>query len=47
MERQLEISRHRWQNNIKMDLHGVVCATDRSSDRWRALENAVKNFRCS
>jgi hypothetical protein len=40
-----------WEDNIKMDLHGVGCggmdwielAEDR--DRWRALVNAVMNLR--
>jgi len=42
--------RHRWKDNIKMDLQEVGCgsmdwfelAQDR--DRWRALVNAVKNL---
>jgi hypothetical protein len=42
---------HRWEDDIEMDLQGVVCgnmdwldlAQDR--DRWRALVNAVMNFR--
>jgi hypothetical protein len=41
--------RHRWEDNIKMNLQEVECggmdwndlAQDR--DRWRALENAVMN----
>ena len=43
--------RRRWENNIKMDLQEVVCgrmdwiqlAQDR--EKWRALMNAVMNFR--
>jgi len=43
--------RHRWEDNIKMDLKEVGCgdmdwielAQDR--DRWRALVNAVMNVR--
>jgi hypothetical protein len=43
--------RHRWEDNIKMDLQEVGwggmdwinLAQDR--DRWRALVNAVMNFR--
>ena len=42
--------RHRWENNIKMDLQEVGCggmdwielAQDR--DRWRALVNVVMNL---
>jgi hypothetical protein len=42
--------RHRWEDNIKMDLQGVGCegmdwielAQDR--DRWRAIVNVVLNF---
>ena len=42
--------RHRWEDNIKMDLQEVGCggmdwnelAQDR--DRWRALLNAVMNL---
>ena len=44
-------SRRRWEDSIKMDLQEVGCgdmdwidlAQDR--DRWRALVNAVLNFR--
>jgi hypothetical protein len=43
--------RHRWEDNIRMDLQEVECgcadwiglAQDR--DRWRALVNAVMNLR--
>jgi hypothetical protein len=42
--------RRRWKDNIKMDLQEVRCGTewiDLVSDRnrWRALVNAVMNFR--
>jgi hypothetical protein len=48
---QLGRPRRRWENNIKMDVQEVGCGgmdwietvTDR--DRWRALVNAVMNFR--
>ena len=47
----LVIPRRRWEDNIKMDVQEVGCgvmdwielAQDR--DRWRALVNAVMNFR--
>ena len=50
-KRLLRRSKHRWENNIKMDLQEVGCgdidwidlAQDR--DRWRALVNAVMNLR--
>jgi hypothetical protein len=50
-KRQLGRSRHRWEDNIKMDLQEVGCggvdwielAKDR--DRWRALMSAVMNLR--
>ena len=43
--------KHRWEDNIKMDLQEVGCggmdwidlAQDRA--RWQALVNAVMNFR--
>ena len=43
--------RHRWEDNIKMDLQEVGCggkdwiklAQDR--DRWRALVNVILNLR--
>jgi hypothetical protein len=49
-KRQVGRPRHRWENNIKVDLQEVGCggvdwiemAQDR--DRWRALVNAVMNF---
>jgi len=43
--------RHRWKDNIKMDLREVVCEgidwidLAQDWDRWQALVNAVKNFR--
>ena len=43
--------RHRWKDNIKIDLQEVGCGdTDwieltQDRDRWRALVNAVMNFR--
>jgi len=50
-KRPLGRPRHRWEDNIKMDLHEVGCggtewvelAHDR--DRWRGLVNAVMNLR--
>jgi len=52
-KRPLERHRRRWEDNIKMDIQEVGCggggmdwielAQDR--DRWRALVNAVMNFR--
>ena len=51
--RLLERLRHRWEDNIKMDIEEVGCggidwielAQDR--DRWRALVNTVMNVRVS
>jgi hypothetical protein len=50
-KRPLGRPRHRWEDNIKMDLQEVVgghvdwmeLAQDR--DRWRALLGTVRNFR--
>jgi len=48
-KRPLGTPRHRWENNIKMDLQEVGCgdgielAQDRY--RWRALVSAVMNLR--
>ena len=50
-KRPLRRPRHRWVNNIKIDLQEVGCgSTDwmylaRDRDRWRALVNAVMNLR--
>ena len=49
-KRPLGKPRHRWEDNIKMDIQEVGCggmdcidlAQDR--DRWRALVNAVMNL---
>jgi len=41
--------RHRWKDNIKMDLQEVECGgmdwveLDQGRDRWLALVNAVMN----
>ena len=51
VKRPLGRPRHRWEDNIKMDLQEVGCggtdwielALDR--DRWRELVNAVMNLR--
>ena len=43
--------RHRWEDNIKMDLQEVVCGgvywikLAQNRDRWQALVNAVMNLR--
>ena len=42
--------RHRWEDNIKMDLQEVGGGGDwmelaQDRDRWRALVNMVMNFR--
>jgi len=50
-KRPLERHRHRWEDNIKLDLQELGCgcmdlidlAQDR--DRWREIVNAVMNLR--
>jgi hypothetical protein len=43
--------RHRWENNIRMDLREVGCGSvdwmelGQDRDRWRALVSAVMNLR--
>ena len=50
-KRPLGRPRHRWEDNIKMDLQEIVCGVmdwiDLAQDkyRWRALVNAVMNIR--
>ena len=49
-KRPLGRPRHRWPDNIKMDLPEVGGGGDwmelaQDRDRWRALVNTVKNFR--
>ena len=46
-KRPLRRQRHRWEDNIKMDLQEVECRTMDwiDLDRWRALVNAVMNLR--
>jgi hypothetical protein len=50
-KRLLERLRRRWEDNIKMDLQEEECGVmdwielDQGRDRWRALVNAVMNFR--
>jgi len=50
-KRQLEGPRRRWEDNIRMDLQEVGCGSldwielAQNRDRWRALVNAVMNFR--
>ena len=48
--RPLERPRHRWKDNIKMDLQEVGCGgmdwieLAHGTDRWQALVNAVMNL---
>jgi hypothetical protein len=50
-KRPLGRPRHRWEDNIKVDLQEVGCGgmewieLDQDRDRWRALVNAVMNLR--
>ena len=50
-KRPLGRPRHRWEDNIKMDLQEVVCwgmdwiELAQDMDRWRALVNAVMKLR--
>jgi len=50
-KRQLGRPRHRWEENIKMDLQEVGCGgmdwieLAQDNDRWRALVNAVMKLR--
>jgi len=49
-KRPLGKPRHRWQDNIKMDLKEMECGgmdwieLAQDMDRWQALVNAVMNF---
>jgi hypothetical protein len=50
-KRPLGGSRYRWEDNIKKEFQEVGCGgmdwieLDQDRDRWRALVNAVMNFR--
>ena len=50
-KRPLGRRRHRWEDNIKMDLHEVGCGgmdwihLGQDRDRWQALVNAIMNLR--
>jgi hypothetical protein len=49
-KRPLGTPRHRWEDNIKMDLQEVGCRgmdwieMDQDRDSWRAVVNAVMNL---
>jgi len=49
-KRPLRKPRHRWEDNIKLDLQGLGCGgmdwmkVVQDRDRWRALVNAVMNL---
>ena len=51
MRRPLGGTRHRWEDNIKMDLQEVDCGVvdwielAEVRDRWQAVVNAVMNLR--
>ena len=51
VKRPLRRPRHRWEDNIKMDLQEVGCGgidwimLSQDRDSWRALVNAVMNIR--
>jgi hypothetical protein len=50
-KRQLGRPRHRWEDNIKMDLEEVGCGVmdwielAQAKDRWRTFVNVVMNIR--
>jgi hypothetical protein len=51
IKRQLGRSRHRWDDNIMMNIQVMECGgmdwieMAQDSERWRKLVNAVKNLR--
>jgi len=51
-KRPLGRPRHRWENNIKIDLQEVGCGgmdwieLPQDRDRWRALVNTVMTLKC-
>jgi hypothetical protein len=52
-KRPLRRSRLRWEDNIKIDVQGVICEgmdwiyLSKDRERWRAFVNAVMNLRVS